>query len=49
MSSLKTIWWVIIFITRLRFPPGLSIATILVNSPVFIKPPKKYQLVYELN
>ena len=31
MPVLKMICWAIIFITRLRFPPGTSIATILKN------------------
>ena len=29
MALLKVICWAIIFITRLRFPPGKSLATIL--------------------
>ena len=37
MALLKVICWAIIFITRLRFPPGKSLATILKNSLYYCK------------
>ena len=38
MALLKVICWAIIFITRLRFPPGKSLATILNKYIYLIKP-----------
>jgi hypothetical protein len=32
MSCLKVICWALIFIVKLRFPPGVSIATVLIES-----------------
>ena len=33
MALLKVICWAIIFITRLRFPPGKSLATLELEKP----------------
>ena len=32
MALLKAICWAIIFIERIRFPPGKSLATILISN-----------------
>jgi hypothetical protein len=34
MALLKTLCWVLIFIIRIRFPPGTSLVTIINNSPL---------------
>ena len=34
MALLKVICWALIFIIRIRFPPGKSLATILTREPV---------------
>ena len=36
MALLKVICWAIIFITRLRFPPGKSLATILSQIQIYV-------------
>ena len=41
MALLKVICWAIIFITRLRFPPGKSLATILNKQSESIKKQSK--------
>ena len=46
MALLKALFWALIFILRIRFPPGTSIATVLKNnSAVFTK--RQYNFLNE--
>ena len=41
MALLKVICWAIIFIARIRFPPGKSLATFLLSVLKFINRPDR--------